>query len=168
MGNFWTLGAIWQGWWGSCSFAKSFSVSFQRLNLLRNYYVIISVWFTENWSHEIVGFCNEKPVRMDLLNLFEFFAIGSNNFLQDRDLDVNRKIVDIIHLVKINLFWHFLKKNVLVGYISTSVTVTPVKSLASWIKVVSSYFENNLLSTKKIERSFASKTSRTIVINIFI
>ena len=47
---------------------------------------------------------------MDLLNLFEFFAIGSNNFLQDRDLDVNWKIVDIIHVMEINLFWHFLKK----------------------------------------------------------
>ena len=67
---------------------------------------------------------------MDLLNLFEFFAIGSNNFLQDRDLDVNWKIVDIIHLMEINLFWHFLKK-ILMGEVSTS--VTQVKSLTSGI-----------------------------------
>ena len=52
---------------------------------------------------------------MDLLNLFEFFAIGSNNFLQDRDLDVNWKIVDIIHVMEINLFWHFLKKKCFSG-----------------------------------------------------
>ena len=93
---------------------------------------------------------------MDLLNLFEFFAIGSNNFLQDRDLDVNWKIVDIIHVMEINLFWHFLKKkNVLVGYISTSVTVTQVKSLASGIKVDSQF--------KFWKHFIINKANRTVI-----
>ena len=53
---------------------------------------------------------------MDLLNLFKFFAIGSNNFFQDRDLDINWKIVDILQLIVINLFWHFLKNRFRVSF----------------------------------------------------
>lgn len=52
---------------------------------------------------------------MDLLNLFKFFAIGSNNFLQDRDLYINWKIVDIIQSIEIN-FWHFLKNRFRVSF----------------------------------------------------
>ena len=55
---------------------------------------------------------------MDLLNFFQFFAIGSNRFFQDRDLYINWKIIECTGMIVINLFRHFLKHTSFWGWFS--------------------------------------------------